>query len=130
MTFQFTVLKKHENQAPLLSALYPAFVQDALQKWKFNFCYPMGLGLSPKYKNRAFRQSAGTPCFSGVGTHRICLLFCKKIPVNLCWAAGLSGMRERVQSHDPLLERQPPCGIRLPGLPPERKILLFLPPYS
>ena len=25
-------------------------------------------------KNRAFRQSAGTLCFSGVGTHRICLL--------------------------------------------------------
>ena len=36
-------------------------------------------------------------------------------------AAVLSGMWERIQPHDPLLERQPPCGIRLPGLPPERK---------
>ena len=130
MTFQFTVLKKHENQAPLLSALYPAFVQDALQKWKFNFCYPMGLGLSPKYKNRAFRQSAGTLCFSGVGTHRICLLFCKKIPVNLCWAADLPGMWEYVHSCDPLLERQESRGICVPWIPPEWKILLFLPPYS
>ncbi|WP_418689846.1 hypothetical protein, partial [Agathobaculum butyriciproducens] len=33
-------LKKHENKSPLLSALYHTFLQDALQKWKFNFCYP------------------------------------------------------------------------------------------
>ena len=81
-------------------------------------------------KNRAFRQSAGTPCFSGVGTHRICLLFCKKIPVDLRRAAGLSGMREFVQPHDPLLERQESRGICVPWIPPEWKILLFLPPYS
>ena len=35
----------------------------------------------PKNENRAFRWSAGALCFSGVGTHRICLLFCKEIPV-------------------------------------------------
>lgn len=33
----------------------------------------------PKNENRAFRRSAGTLCFSGVGTHRICLLLCKEI---------------------------------------------------
>ena len=32
-------------------------------------------------ENRAFRRLGGTLCFSGVGTHRICLLLCKKIPV-------------------------------------------------
>lgn len=47
----------------------------------------------------------------------------------LCRAAGLSGMRERVQSHDPLLERQPPRRIRLPGLPTERERLLHLSPH-
>lgn len=31
----------------------------------------------PKNENRAFRQSAGALCFSGVGPHRICLLLCK-----------------------------------------------------
>ena len=36
----------------------------------------------PKNENREFRWSAGALCFSGVGTHRICLLLCKKIPVN------------------------------------------------
>ena len=36
----------------------------------------------PKNENRAFQRSAGTPCFFGVGTHRICLLLCKEIPVN------------------------------------------------
>lgn len=35
-----------------------------------------GLGLSQN-ENRAFRQSAGALCFSGVGPHRICLLLCK-----------------------------------------------------
>ena len=48
----------------------------------------------------------------------------------LCGTADLSRMRERIQSHDPLLERQPPCGIRLPGLPPERERLLQLSPDS
>lgn len=33
-------------------------------------------------KTERFRRSAGTLCFSGVGTHRICLLHCKQIPVN------------------------------------------------
>lgn len=33
----------------------------------------------PKNENRAFRLKAGTLCFSGVGTHRICLLLCKEI---------------------------------------------------
>ena len=35
---------------------------------------------------------------------------------------------EGVDTFDPLLERQPPCGIRLPGLPPERERLLQLSP--
>ena len=37
---------------------------------------------------------------------------------------------EGVDTFDPLLERQPPCGIRLPGLPPERERLLQLSPDS
>ena len=47
--------------------------------------------------------------------------------------AGLltcQGMWERIQSHDPLLEWQPPCGICLPGLAPERERLLQLSPDS
>ncbi len=39
-------------------------------------------------------------------------------------ATDLSGMWEYVQSHDPLLERQEPCGICMPWIPPERKRLL------
>lgn len=37
---------------------------------------------------------------------------------------------EGVDTFDPLLERQPPCGIRLPGLPAERERLLQLSPHS
>nr|WP_147357293.1 hypothetical protein [Butyricicoccus sp. AF15-40] len=47
-------MKKHENKPPLLSALYHTFVQDALQKWKFNFCYPKGFGLSQNTKTERF----------------------------------------------------------------------------
>ena len=35
-----------------------------------------------------------------------------------------------VDTFDPLLERKPPCGIRLPGLPAERERLLQLSPHS
>ena len=37
----------------------------------------------PKNENGAFRREVGTLCFSGVGTHWICLLFCKEIPAAL-----------------------------------------------
>ena len=37
--------------------------------------------------------------------------------------------RECIQLHDPLLERKPPCGIRLPWLPPGREKLLQLSPH-
>ena len=37
---------------------------------------------------------------------------------------------EGVDTFDPLLERQPPCGIHLPGLPTERERLLQLSPDS
>ena len=41
----------------------------------------------PKNENRAFRLTAETPCFSGVGTHRICLLLCKEILIAPRWFA-------------------------------------------
>ena len=43
--------------------------------------------------------------------------------------ADLPGMWEYVHSYDPLLERQEPCGICMPWIPPEWKNLLRLPPY-
>ena len=64
MAFQFTGLKKHENQAHLLSALYPAFVQGALQKSKFNFGYPMGLGLPQNMKTGRFGSQPERSVFS------------------------------------------------------------------
>ena len=36
---------------------------------------------------------------------------------------------EGVDTFDPLLERQPPCGICVPWIPPKWKSLLCLPPY-
>ena len=41
----------------------------------------------PKNENRAFRLTAETPCFSGVGTHRICLLLYKEILIAPRWFA-------------------------------------------
>ena len=43
--------------------------------------------------------------------------------------ADLPRMWECVHSYDPLLERQEPCGICVPWVSPEWKILLLLPPY-
>jgi len=75
-------LKKHEKQAHLLSVLYPVFVQDALQKNENSISVIQWVWDYPKNENRAFRRSAGAFCFSGVDTHRICLLLCKEIPAN------------------------------------------------
>jgi len=51
--FLITVLKKHENQAHLLSALYPAFVRDALQD-RIQLRLSNGLGTIPKMKTERF----------------------------------------------------------------------------
>lgn len=47
----------------------------------------------------------------------------------LCGTADLPGMWEYVHSYDSLLEWQESCGICVPWIPPEWKILLLLPPY-
>ena len=49
----------------------------------------------PKNENRAFRLTAGTLCFSGVGTHRICLPFYKEV------GRAMSALNQRQSNSSP-----------------------------
>ena len=56
----------------------------------------------PKSENRAFRLTAGTLCFSGVGTHRICLPFYKEV------GRAMSSLNQRQSNSSPTPPHQLP----------------------